>query len=372
MNATLIDSAVFLAQPVQLGALRVPNRVWLSPLAGVSDVPFRRVCAELGAGLTYVEMLLSNALRPGHARSEQLLTRHPDEQQVGVQVTGPTAEAVAEAIEFLDARPFDTIDINMGCPVRKIVARGAGSAILQDPERVARTLALARARTRRPLSAKIRLGYTPQTRNVEDVVRRLAGAGADAIMIHGRTRDDAYAVPVDYAGIAAGVAAARAERGAGIVMVGNGDVFDPESAALMHARTGCDVVLLSRGALGNPWLFGHILAPETPQPTPAEWRAVLLRHLAYHLEYHGENPHTLAMFRKHLLWYVAGFPNMRRLRGTLSTVNDPDHLVRLVDECLETIDPASRRFSADQKPLGNFDPKFDMDRVADRAAADEA
>ncbi len=366
-----------LAEPLRVRDLVLPNRVWLSPLAGVSDAPFRRICDELGAGLTYVEMLLSNSLRAGHHRSEQLLARHPAEARLGVQVTGPSAEAVAEAVGFLDTRNFDTIDINMGCPVRKIVARGAGSAILKDPSRVERTLALARARTTRPLSAKIRLGYTPETRNVEDTVRRLAAAGADVILIHGRTRDDDYQVPVDYTGIAAGVAAARAERGpAELAVVGNGDVFDADSAARMVARTGCDAVLVSRGALGNPWIFSQILDPAEPHPTPAEWRAVLLRHLDYHLAHYGGHPQAIAMFRKHLLWYVAGFPNMRRLRGLLATVNDPEEIISLVDRCLATIDPAQRRYAADQHPLGPFearafDPKYDMDRQADRAAADE-
>jgi len=368
-------TGVDLAKPLRIGGLEIPNRVILSPLAGVSDVPFRRICAEMGAGLTFVEMLLSNSLRQGSPRTAAMLARHPDEAIVGVQLTGPTAESVAEGVAMLDGQPFEIIDINMGCPVRKIVARGSGSAILKDPERVTRTIELAKARTRRPLSAKIRLGYTPETRNVEEVVRRLAGAGADMITIHGRTRSDDYAAPVDYAGIAAGVAAARAERGPDIVVVGNGDVFDPGLAGRMVWQTGCDAVLVSRGSLGNPWVFRQILVPGTPHPTPIEWREVLMRHLGYHLEHYGESEHAVAMFRKHLLWYVGGFRNMRRLRGDLTVVRTSAEIARLVDRCLEELDPAARRFESDQRAgrkydLGGFDPKFDMDRVVDRPLAD--
>ncbi|MCE9616168.1 MAG: tRNA-dihydrouridine synthase [Lentisphaerae bacterium] len=352
----------------------MPNRVLLSPLAGVSDAPFRRICQELGAGLTYVEMLLSSTLQHASQRRELMLARHAAEPILGVQLTGPTAESVAEAAGVLNAWRFDTLDLNMGCPVRKIVSGGAGCAILQDPDRVSRTARLVCERSHLPVSAKIRLGYDHANRNVVDIVRRLAGAGVAMITIHGRTRLDHYGVPVDFAGIAEGVAAARAEGRPDLVVTGNGDIFDPSQARRMLDETGCDAVLVSRGALGNPWLFAQILAPGSPHPRLVEWREVLLRHLRYHCEHYGADSFAIARFRKHLLWYVSGFRGMRRLREDLSAVQSAEQIVMLIDRGMADTDPDLRRYvteqQADRRPReDSFDPKFDMDRHADRALA---
>ncbi len=231
--------------------------------------------ASLGAGLTYVEMLSSIALLHGNQRTREMLSRHADEGILGVQVTGPRPELVGQSVKLLHDHGFETIDINMGCPVRKIVGSGSGAAFLKDVPRIRQTVALARAATSRPLSIKIRLGFTPETINVEETAAIIAEEGADQITIHGRTREDSYGVPVSYAGIARGVKAARARR-PDLLTIGNGDVMDAESAETMVRETGCRGVMVSRGALGNPWIFQEILGrPHRITPTLAEWEDVV-------------------------------------------------------------------------------------------------
>jgi tRNA-dihydrouridine synthase B len=194
---------VSFASPLQIGTLTVPNRVLLAPLAGVSDVPFRRVCQQLGAGLTYVEMLSATAIRYKNRRTFEMMARHGDESILGVQVTGPSADEVEEAVGVLSGLGFDTIDINMGCPVRKVVGAGCGSAILRDQPRLLDTVRRARAATHLPLSIKYRLGYTRDALNVEETTRNGILGSADMLTIHGRTRSEGYDTPVDLAGIGA-------------------------------------------------------------------------------------------------------------------------------------------------------------------------
>jgi nifR3 family TIM-barrel protein len=363
----------FFSQPLRLGNLLLPNRVLLAPLAGVSDVPFRRICEELGAGLTYIEMLASTALSFREPRMLEVLRRHQAEPRLGVQLTGSTAADVAHATRRLEDWPLDTVDINMGCPVRKIVGKGWGSAILKEPERVEETVRQTVAACSRPVTAKIRLGYTPQTVNVEDIATRIARAGATMLTIHGRTRDDGYDKPVWYEGIRRGVQAAKAVNPE-IIVTGNGDIFDIPSARRMVEETGCDAILVSRGSLGNPWLFGQILRNDPAEPTLSDWRAVIDRHLAYHCELYGDDIHSASRFRKHLLWYVSGFPSSRAVRFKLSTVKALEEIPIILDEYCATLPGHLPRYTSSQEAArlaaGAFDPKYDMDRSLDRAVAE--
>lgn len=342
-----------LNESFSIGGLQVPHRVLMAPLAGVTDLPFRRICNEMGAGLTYIEMLSATAVTLRLRRTVAMLVRHPCEKILGVQVTGPDPETVATAVHQIDKFNVDTVDINMGCPVRKIIARGCGSAILRDPDRVARTITAVKRETGRPVTAKVRLGYDRNNPNVVEVVRRLAGAGADMICIHGRSRVDRYDVPIDYDAIAAAVVAVRAEVGTSIPVVGNGNVMDAKSARLMVERTGCDAVMVGRGVLGNPWIFREVLDPAVLPPTLREWREVLDRHLDYHYAYYSENPHSTAMFRKQLLWYVTGFTGMRRLREALNRINGRQEVDAMITECLRGSDPEQRRDAGGSAPTAD-------------------
>ena len=364
-----------LCEPVDVGGVTLPNRVLLAPLAGVSDVPFRRICQQMGAGLTSVEMLSATAITHKAQRTLDMARRHPDEPRLAVQITGPTPETIAEGIGRLSPVDYDIVDINMGCPVRKIVARGCGAALLRDPEALTRIVELAAAATPRPLTVKIRLGFDRSEINVEENAARIARAGACLLTIHGRTRADDYHDPVDYDAIAAGVRAARhAAEGSPPVLVGNGDVFGRDGARRMIEHTGCDAVMVSRGALGNPWVFDDILGRRDDQPTVEEWREVVLRHLAYHAECYQPAPVAAVLFRKHLLWYLHGFPGVKKMRDLCSTIPSVEAARDAVTSFAASLPADLRRYPdatrvGSGRPPTSYDPKYEMDRTLDRGAA---
>ncbi len=366
--------------PTDRAKIPMANRMALAPLAGVSDIPFRRICSELGAGLTYVEMLSATALTYGNRKTFAMLARHPSEKILGVQVTGQTAELVGRAVAILTGEGFETIDVNMGCPVKKVVNSGCGSAILKDPERVAATLQAARAATNVPISAKIRLGYTRDLINVE-TIGSIVAKNADMLTIHGRTRSETYDTAVDLAGIRAGISAARAINPQ-VVCLSNGDVFAPGDAARHLAETGSDGVMVSRGALGNPWIFRQLVAEQLQQPTIQEWREVVQRHIAYQAEHFGNTSIAAVLIRKHLLWYSKGYPGGKKLReelGSVATLSEAQHRI---DAYCDAFPPDLRRFESPERrgasvsdtsemPQPGYDPKYEMDRIHDRGVGDE-
>lgn len=349
---------------VQLGSLTLPNRAILAPLAGVSDVPFRRICQEFGAGLTYVEMLSAAAVNMNGKRTMEMMARHPSETILGVQVTG-SAEDVAKAVEKLDRAGFDTIDINMGCPVRKIVGSGWGSGFLKDPDRISRTVAMSRAATRKPLTVKFRLGFNRPECSVTDTVRRVREGGADGLTIHGRFRSDDYSVAVDPSLMAAGFA------GAGpLLKVGNGDVMDVASARRL-VEAGADAVMVSRGALGNPWIFREIVTGKKIVPTLAEWKDVVLRHIQYHEDFYGDHELSARRIRKHLIWFASGFPKANRERAHFNVVASLQQAREHVKAFAASLPPNLLRYeNPDHDHRAYADPKYQMDREADAAVAD--
>lgn len=311
---------------VNLGPLELNARVFLAPLAGVSEPPFRRICQELGASLTYVEMLSATAICYKNKRTIEMRYRHPSEKILGVQLTGTNPEEIARAISILDTEGFETIDINMGCPVRKVVTTGAGSAILKEPERISKTVQMAREATKKPLSAKVRLGYTRESVNVENTITRLCANHVDMYTIHGRVRNEQYDTPCDLHSIALGMKISQSEPflNKKIITVGNGDIFCHDSAYKMHEETGCDAVMVSRGSFGNPWVFLQIRGLKKEHPTFEEWLDVVKRHISYQKEHFGDTNLAAVLMRKHLLWYAKGFPGCKALRETLNKVETLD------------------------------------------------
>lgn len=307
------------ATSLAIKSLVIPTRAVLAPLAGVTDVPFRRICQEHGAGLTYVEMLSATAISYNNKRTFEMMTRHSSEKILGAQVTGPTPEEVGKAVAVLSAEGFETIDINMGCPVRKVVSAGCGSGFLLDPERISATLRAARAETTKPLSVKFRLGWSRENVTVEDTVKRAVEARVDMCTIHGRTRSESYDTKVDLKGIAHGVKVLKTLSPQTVVL-GNGDVFSFDAACSMMRETECDGVMVSRGAMGNPWIFTEIALGKSVQPTLQEWLETVERHMELQSEFYGNNLLAARLMRKNLLWYARGFPNTRPLRATLGTV----------------------------------------------------
>lgn len=315
----------FFNTTVNLGSLELNGRVFLAPLAGVSEPPFRRICQELGASLTYVEMLSATAICYKNKRTIDMRYRHPNESILGVQLTGSNPDEIARAISILDTEGFETIDINMGCPVKKVVTTGAGSAILREPERISKTIQMARQTTQKPLSAKVRLGYTRDTVNIEDTIHRLL-EHVDMYTIHGRVRNEQYDVPCDLHSIALGMKISQSTPfiNKKIIKVGNGDIFCPDSAKQMHQMTQCDAVMVSRGSFGNPWIFLQIRGLKDGHPTFEEWLDVVQRHISYQKEHFGDTPLAAILMRKHLLWYAKGFPGSKMLREALNKVETLD------------------------------------------------
>ena len=363
----------FFAQPINIGNLKLKNRIFLAPLAGVSDIPFRRICQEFGAGLTYVEMLSANAVNYVNAKTLRMRARHPSEEILGVQVTGPTPEDLAKAVERLDQENFDTIDINMGCPVKKVVKANCGSAITKDTEYMAEVVAAVRAVTSKPLSTKFRIGFDRV--NVEDSSLCSVKNNVEMFTIHGRTAQQSYADPVDFSKIADGIHAGKNYK-SDVVTVGNGDIFDYASALRMREQTGCDAIMISRGSLGNPWIFREILEGKPVHPTLEEWLDVILRQLQYHEEHYGDNVPTTRMARKYFVWYAKGFPGCKAFRNQLQTVDSLKEARKLFKGFATTLPKTLVRyqglsFRESQHIKHGYDPKYDMDRKLDRGVGTE-
>lgn len=350
--------------------LGLPSRpVMLAPLAGVSDHPFRLVCARQGADLTFVEMLSAVALLQRSRRTLEMLYRHPDEPRLGVQITGRNADEVARAVEFLNAYPFECVDINMGCPVRKVVGSGSGSAILKDPQRVYDTVRKAREATDRPVSAKIRLGWDHRSINAVEVGLAAQEGGAAWLTVHGRTRADDYSVPVNLEKIA------EVKAALSIPVIGNGNLFCRQDAEYMLRTTGVDGLMVSRGALGNPWVFRDIKG-DSRSVMLGEWQETVVEHLRLQEQAYGPRGMGAICMRKHLLWYVRGWPGARHVRERINVAEDLQEAARLVLDFAESLRARGvhHRLPVFESGLQNrfvWDPKFDMDRRLDRGVGDE-
>lgn len=342
----------------------------LAPLAGVSDHPFRRICQRLLCDLTYVEMISATALLYQSKRTLDMLTRHGSEAKLGVQITGKTAEEVGEAVALLNEMPFDTIDINMGCPVKKVVKTGCGSGILKDPDRVYNTVLAARKATSKPLSAKIRLGWDHSTKNALHVSEAIEAAGADFLTVHGRTRSDDYSMPVDLEAIAE----IKATRN--IPVIGNGNILSRADAEHMRKATRVDGVMVSRGALGNPWIFRELKDPSNNQVSLDDWLATVRDHVKWQLEAYGNTGVAAICMRKHLLWYAKGWPGVKLLRDRMNTAATLDDALDLVDQFREYLTGKQITLRQDvlQEKIGQrflWDPKWEMDRKLDRGVGDD-
>lgn len=313
-----------------IGNVRLPNRVILAPMAGVSDLPFRLLCHEQGAGLVCMEMISAKAITYHNKNTKFLLQTLPEERPVSLQLFSHEPEVMARACEMIEGERFDLLDINMGCPVPKIVNNGEGSALMRDPALIERLVAAAVAHTSRPVTVKIRKGFDEEHCNAVECAQAAEAGGASAVAVHGRTRPQMYMGKADWDVIGQ---VARAVR---IPVIGNGDVTDGPSAARMMEETGCAAVMVGRAAQGNPWIFAEIAhyletGESVPRPSGEEILAMILRHADLQRQYKGE---TIGMreMRKHVAWYIAGFPGAARLRGAVNTVNTFEQLERLLRE----------------------------------------
>ena len=308
----------------------------LAPLAGVSDSPFRQLAREQGAAAVYTEMVSSDGLIRGNQATMDYIAFEQHERPIGIQLFGSDPAIMAQATRVLHDLPVekrpDIIDINMGCPVRKVVTRSAGAALLQDVPLIARIVAGMAAVTDIPVTAKIRLGWDGESRNVVEVSKALEGAGAAAVAIHARTRAEKFEGHAHWDMIG------EAKSAVGIPVIGNGDVRTPEDAVRMIEMTGCDGVMLGRAAFGDPWVFKRMRAllerGETlPLPTAQERLEAGVRHLEMLVTSAGEHVAAKEM-RKHVAWYIKGLPNSHRERQQVNTTRTAAEMADLLQDYL--------------------------------------
>ena len=315
---------------LKIGGVTIKNPLVLAPMAGVTDLPFRLLCREQGAGLLCMEMVSAKAILYKNRNTEELLRIDSRENPVSLQFFGDDPDVLAEAVRQIGGRPFDILDFNMGCPVPKVVNNGEGSALMKRPELAGKILrALVRA-AGRPVTVKIRRGFDEEHVNAVEIAKIAEDAGVAAIAVHGRTREQYYSGKADWDIIR------RVKEAVSVPVIGNGDVDSPEKARAMLEETGCDGVMIGRAARGNPWIFSRTLhyletGEVLPPPSAGEVREMILRHARMLLDYKGEYTGIREM-RKHVAWYTAGFPNSARLRGKVNEVQSLEELERILEE----------------------------------------
>ncbi len=309
-------------EPLVLGPdCVVDPPVILSPMAAVTNPPFRKLCREMGAGLVVTEMVSDKGLVHGSERTLRMVDLQPEESPVGVQLYGKDPQMMARAAKVAESMGADLVDVNMGCPMRKVVSSGHGAALLREPQRVAEIFAAMSEAVDIPVTGKTRAAW--EDTDAIEVAQAMDRSGAAALTIHGRTRGEGYAGHADLGVIRALVNAVD------MPVIGNGDVCDWKSCRRMFKATGCDGVMVARGALGNPWVFREILAdlqgrPIPGRPGPADKRAMVRRHVELYVQYVGVERMTREI-RKHLLWYFRGTPGekvLRRRLGSLESLAD--------------------------------------------------
>ncbi|MDR1135884.1 MAG: tRNA dihydrouridine synthase DusB [Clostridiales Family XIII bacterium] len=296
----------------RIGSLELESPFILAPLAGITDAPFRRICKEQGAALVFAEMASGKGLCYNSRRTEELLRIYDDEKPVGYQLFGREPEIMAAAAAKLDDHEHAVLDINMGCPVPKVVKNGEGAALLRTPELAAEIVAAVKRSTNRPVTVKIRAGWDENSVNAVEMARILEDAGAAALTVHGRTRAQNYRGDADWDVIR------LVKEAVDIPVVGNGDVRSGADAVRMLTETGCDMVMIARGALGNPWIFHEArslyMSGETDEPVGmAERKRMIIRHLDMLIAEKSESAAVCEM-RKHIAWYMKGFRGASDLR----------------------------------------------------------
>lgn len=312
-----------------IGNVELKNNVILAPMAGVTDLPFRVLCKEQGAGLLCMEMVSAKAIYYGSKNTEELMKISSAEMPVSLQLFGSDADIMADMAKKIEEKPFAVLDINMGCPVPKVVNNGEGSALMKNPKLAEEIITKTVKAVKKPVTVKIRKGFDEAHLNAVEMAKIAEASGAAAVAVHGRTREQYYAGKADWDCIRAVKEAVK------IPVIGNGDVTDALSAERLLKETGCDGVMVGRAAQGNPFIFREITEYlETgvipPKPTPAEVRATIERHARMQMEEKGEYTGVREM-RKHLSWYTVGYPNSAKYRQMINSMETMEELLHSLD-----------------------------------------
>ena len=314
----------------KIGSVEIENPFVLAPMAGVTDLPFRGLCKEQGAGLICTEMVSAKAISFHNKNTKALMEINPKEHPVSLQLFGNEPELMAEVARSIEEQPFDILDINMGCPVPKVVNNGEGSALLKDPALIGKIVREISHAIKKPVTAKIRIGFEGYDVDPVEIAKIIEDAGGAAVAVHGRTRQQYYAGEANWEVIG------RIKDAVSIPVIGNGDVDSPLKAEKMIKDTGCDGVMIGRAVRGNPWIFremnhyfetGELLT----KPDPKEIREMILRHARWQIELKGEFTGIREM-RKHVAWYTSGMRHSAGLRRESNTIENYESLERLLSK----------------------------------------
>ncbi|GAA4291078.1 tRNA dihydrouridine synthase DusB [Anaerocolumna aminovalerica] len=320
---------------LMIGNIKIDGNLVLGPMAGVTDLPFRLLCKEQGADLIYTEMVSAKGIQYNNKNTEKLLEVAEGERPVSLQLFGSDPYIMSETAKRIEDKNFDILDINMGCPVPKVVNNGEGSGLMKNPKLVGEIVHAVSSAIKKPLTVKIRKGFTESTTNAVEIAKIAEANGAAAVAVHGRTREQYYSGEADWKIIKA------VKEAVSIPVIGNGDVITPESATALINETGCDAVMIARGARGNPWIFSQIkeyyqTGKIPKKPTPQEAVDMMLRHARMSIDYKGEYTGIREM-RKHIAWYTTGYPLAAKLRNRVNEIESIEQLQELLFEYLKSI-----------------------------------
>ena len=318
---------------MKIGNVELKNKVFLSPMAGVTDLPFRLICKEQNCGMLYTEMINGKALCYDDENTKKTLKIEDEEHPVAVQIFGSDPEFMGRAAEIMNAYPNEILDINMGCPAPKVVKNGDGSALMRNPKLAEEVLKSVVKNSTKPVTLKIRKGWDDNSVNAVEMAKIAEASGISALAIHGRTREQYYSGKADWDIIT------EIKNAINIPVIGNGDVFTVEDARNMLDKTGCDAIMIGRGAQGNPWIFKRInhymeTGEILPEPTLEEKINTAVKHLNLAVREHGEYVAVREM-RKHIAWYLKGLKGSAKVRDEINKITSYEEVVSRLNEYME-------------------------------------
>ena len=318
---------------MKIGNVQLDNEVFLSPMAGVTDLPFRTICKEKGCGMLYTEMINAKALCYDDENTKKMLRMEKDEHPVAVQIFGSDPEFMGKAAAIMNEYPNEILDINMGCPAPKVIKNGDGSALMRNPKLAGEVLSAVVKNSTKPVTLKIRKGWDDDCVNAVEIAKIAEESGISALAIHGRTREQFYSGKADWDIIA------EIKQTINIPVIGNGDVFEVQDAANMLEKTKCDAIMIGRGSQGNPWIFNRInhymkTGEILPEPTLEEKMTTAIKHINLAVAEHGEYVAVREM-RKHIGWYLKGLKNSAKYRDKINKITDYKEVIAMLEEYMQ-------------------------------------